>query len=334
MAGIASIEAAASAPQPGVYDVFNGDADGLCALHQLRLAEPRDTQLVTGVKRDIALLQRVPSTAREVTVLDISLDSNVVDLQRLLQVGCRVRYIDHHSARHAFAHPQLELHHDDSVQLCTSLLVDRLLQGRYLGWALTAAFGDNLVAQAHDQAAAAGYSTVQAQALARLGELLNYNAYGETEDDLHLPPLSLYRAMQPYAQPLDFVADSPAFACLSEGLASDLQHLDALKPVWQSDWACICLLPCEPWARRVSGLLANRLITHPGRRACAVLSERRDGALLVSVRSACPDARPAEALCRGFETGGGRRSAAGIDRLPQSAVENFIVTFERYFKPG
>ena len=38
-------------------DVFNGDADGLCALHQLRLAEPlADAQLVTGVKRDIALL--------------------------------------------------------------------------------------------------------------------------------------------------------------------------------------------------------------------------------------------------------------------------------------
>jgi hypothetical protein len=42
------------------YDVFNGDADGICALHQLRLANPRDAVLLTGVKRDIALLQRVP----------------------------------------------------------------------------------------------------------------------------------------------------------------------------------------------------------------------------------------------------------------------------------
>jgi len=33
------------------YDVFNGDADGICALHQLRLAEPREATLVTGVKR-------------------------------------------------------------------------------------------------------------------------------------------------------------------------------------------------------------------------------------------------------------------------------------------
>jgi len=40
-------------------DVFNGDADGICALHQLRLAEPVESTLVTGVKRDINLLQKV-----------------------------------------------------------------------------------------------------------------------------------------------------------------------------------------------------------------------------------------------------------------------------------
>ncbi len=38
------------------YDVFNGDADGICALHQLRLSEPRASVLITGVKRDIALV--------------------------------------------------------------------------------------------------------------------------------------------------------------------------------------------------------------------------------------------------------------------------------------
>ena len=32
------------------YDIFNGDADGICALHQLRLQDPRPTQLVTGAK--------------------------------------------------------------------------------------------------------------------------------------------------------------------------------------------------------------------------------------------------------------------------------------------
>ena len=37
------------------YDVFNGDADGLCALQQWRLADPAPSTLVTGVKRDIQL---------------------------------------------------------------------------------------------------------------------------------------------------------------------------------------------------------------------------------------------------------------------------------------
>jgi len=44
-------------------DVFNGDADGLCALHQLRLAEPVDGELVTGLKREIDLLDRVHADA-------------------------------------------------------------------------------------------------------------------------------------------------------------------------------------------------------------------------------------------------------------------------------
>lgn len=31
------------------YDIFNGDADGIIALLQLRLADPIDSQLITGV---------------------------------------------------------------------------------------------------------------------------------------------------------------------------------------------------------------------------------------------------------------------------------------------
>ncbi len=41
------------------YDVFNGDADGITALLQLRLAEPKSSTLVTGIKRDIKLLKQV-----------------------------------------------------------------------------------------------------------------------------------------------------------------------------------------------------------------------------------------------------------------------------------
>ena len=41
------------------FDVFNGDADGICALHQLRLTYPVSATLITGAKRDIKLLEKV-----------------------------------------------------------------------------------------------------------------------------------------------------------------------------------------------------------------------------------------------------------------------------------
>jgi len=80
-------------------DVFNGDADGICALHQLRLANPVPSRLITGVKRDISLLKNVEvEPGDQVTVLDISLDKNRDDLIRLLEQGARVLYFDHHYA--------------------------------------------------------------------------------------------------------------------------------------------------------------------------------------------------------------------------------------------
>ena len=81
------------------YDVFNGDADGICALHQLRLADPRDSTLITGVKRDINLVKKVTSASGDTaTVLDISLDKNRNDLVRLLEARMKVIYFDHHFA--------------------------------------------------------------------------------------------------------------------------------------------------------------------------------------------------------------------------------------------
>ena len=58
-------------------DIFNGDADGICALHQLRLHNPQKSRLVTGVKRDTLLLKHVVSAHDSViTVLDISSHTN------------------------------------------------------------------------------------------------------------------------------------------------------------------------------------------------------------------------------------------------------------------
>jgi len=93
------------------FDVFNGDADGILSLVQLRLSEPRNTELVTGRKRDIKLLDRVHAGQNDrVTVLDISMRTNLLDLQRILGAGASVLYFDHHNAGEGVEHPNLEAH--------------------------------------------------------------------------------------------------------------------------------------------------------------------------------------------------------------------------------
>jgi hypothetical protein len=71
------------------FDVFNGDADGICALIQLRLDRPLASRLITGIKRDIQLLDKFTVTSGDrITVLDISLQTNSVRVKEFLNQGC------------------------------------------------------------------------------------------------------------------------------------------------------------------------------------------------------------------------------------------------------
>lgn len=110
-------------------DVFNGDADGICALVQLRRQSLRKSQLVTGIKRDINLLRNVNADEKSaITVLDISFEKNVADVQRLLEQGASIHYIDHHRTGELFSHSKLTVDIDLSADICTSLIVDKQLQ--------------------------------------------------------------------------------------------------------------------------------------------------------------------------------------------------------------
>ena len=188
------------------FYAFNGDADGLCALQQLRLVDPGDAMLVTGVKRDIQLLRRVDAArGDDVAVLDISLDANRVDLHRLLEAGASVRYFDHHYAGETAQCTNFEAHIEESPGVCTSTLVDRHLGGRHRLWAIVAAFGDNLRELAIAMSEAAGIDTATAATLEQLGIRLNYNAYGNTISDLCFDPADLARQMLPFVDPMEFV---------------------------------------------------------------------------------------------------------------------------------
>jgi len=313
-------------------DVFNGDADGLCSLQQLRLADPQQGTLVTGPKRDISLLKRVHANAGDhVTVLDISLDKNREALIALLDHGIDVRYFDHHFAGEIPTHPLLEAHIDTSPETCTSLLVNDYLKGRFAAWAVTGAFGDNFHKQARQAAQPLALTPAQLEQLRELGTLLNYNGYGEG-DELFFKPEELFRTLHPYVAPFAFIAEENAFRILREGYRHDMAMVEAVQPELSDERIAVFILPDAPWARRVSGVFANDLVGRHPARAHAILTRLHGGGFQVSVRAPQNHLTGADALCRAFTTGGGRKAAAGINHLPESDLGRFIAAFRNTFR--
>jgi hypothetical protein len=315
------------------FDVFNGDADGLCALQQLRLHTPiDDAHLVTGVKRDIALLQRVEAQAGDsLTVLDLSLDKNRDALLRLLELGCGIDYIDHHFAGEIPNHPLLTTTIDTAPEICTSLLVDQRLAGAYRGWAVAGAFGDNFHEMARRAAQPLGLNAEQLESLSELGTCLNYNGYGLELDDLLFHPAALAMAMRPYSDPLDFIHNERAYQTLRTGYHDDIGNAEALCPEQSSDQSALFILPDEPWARRVSGVYGNLLARVYPQRAHAILTRMDNGDYRVSVRAPLTTRQGADLLCREFPSGGGREAAAGINELPATQFDHFAARFRASF---
>ena len=305
------------------FDVCNGDADGLCAVLQWRLAHPAPATLVTGPKRDIELLQRVPATAGdEVLVCDLSMQRNLAALRRLLDAGVRVRYVDHHAVDQVPQHAGLQALIDTDPRVCTSLLIDRLLQGRCRAWALVGAYGDNLSALADTLASAAGLDEAQRAQLRRLGEGINYNAYGEAGDQ-HIAPQALYARLARHDDPLRLLHEDAIGDELAALRDADLQ-LALAQPLQRAGerarWAS---LPDAAWARRVIGSFANQLASEAPELAHAVLQAGRDGGHAVSLRAPLAAPGGADALCRRFG-GGGRAGAAGIDQLSAHELPRFM----------
>ncbi|MBY6186833.1 DHH family phosphoesterase [Marinobacter hydrocarbonoclasticus] len=315
------------------YDVFNGDADGVIALLQLRLAEPKPSTLITGVKRDIALLKRVDAKAGDtVTVLDISMEKNQAPLAAMLEAGAKVRYFDHHRPGDIPEHAGLNATIDMDPNTCTALLVDAHLQGRYRLWAITAAYGDNMNATADRLAKEAELTVEQTAQLKNFGILLNYNGYGAEVSDLHFTPEALYQALLPYENPFDAIADSASpYHALSAAYEADMAQAEASEVIASDAHYAVYLLGDAPWCRRVSGVFGNELANRHPERAHAVLTRNHDGSYLVSVRAPLTNKEGADEVCVAFPTGGGRKGAAGINQLPAEQLNEFVSTLsERY----
>jgi len=209
-----------------------------------------------------------------------------------------VRYFDHHFPGAIPEHPGLDAHIETFPHKGTSLLVDDFLGGKCRAWAVVGTFGD-----------------------------MNYNAYGARLEDLYLAPDELFRRLRPYADPCAFIAADPAFRTLRAGYAEDTARARALKPELTDDRYALYILPAEPWARRASGLLANQLARTSAQRPHALLTRLPNGGFVVSVRAPMATGTGADALCRQFPTGGGRKAAAGIDYLPDDSYDEFVRQF-------
>ena len=314
------------------YDLFNGDADGICALLQLRKAEPRDAALITGVKRDINLLSKVEVAAGDrVTVLDVSMDKNKSSLENALACGASVFYVDHHFSGDIPEHKNLTAIINEAPDICTAALVNGYLNGRHLDWAVTGAFGDNLKDTARSLANGLDLSERELADLEALGTYINYNGYGPAIGDLHFDPKDLYLKLYEADGPLDFVHNSSDFDKLSIGYREDMSKAEALQPLHCNENSAVFLLPDEAWARRVSGVYSNDLATENPDRAHAVLTLKANGNYLISVRAPMTNKSGAAELCMKFPTGGGRAGAAGINDLPAATLQSFVDAFEQAY---
>lgn len=318
-----------------IYDVFNGDADGICALIQLRLAEPVESTLITGVKRDIALAKQVPtSESVQANILDVSLEKNREAVDALLAAGSSVFYVDHHFPGEELPdHPQFTALIETQPTTCTSLLIDQHLHGRFHNWAIAAAFGDNLNAVGEELAEKAGLSSEQAESLKMLGVCINYNGYGSSVEDLHFHPADLYREFVKFADPLELIASEPVtWQQLRDGYEADMAEGIAAPVLTETATSLVVKLPDEAWARRVSGVLGNELANRNPDKACAIVTEKADGSYLVSIRAPLNNRTGADEVARQFPTGGGRKAAAGINALPGEQLDAFLDTMAGFWK--
>jgi hypothetical protein len=322
------------------YDVFNGDADGIIALVQLRLAQPKTSTLITGVKRDISLLKQVPvEQAKSVTVLDISMEQNSDALVNLLANNLDVFYVDHHRTGEIPQSEQLTSLINTDANTCTSLLMNEHLKGQYVNWAITAAFGDNMNQAAITLAEQQGLSDQQQAQLKALGIYINYNGYGRTVDDLHIAPTELYKACLAFADPLDLIdAPNSIFTQLASAYEADMAQAESAEVLADNTICKVVLLADEAWSRRVSGVFGNELANQSPDKAHAVLTLNKTTNLqasetyTVSVRAPLNNKQGADNICIQFPTGGGRAGAAGINQLPKEMLGKFIATVSEYYQ--
>src|SRR5207245_11577440 len=116
-----------------------------------------------------------------------------------------------------------------------------------------------------------GLGAARLTALRERGENLGYNAYGDTEVDLIVHPVALYRTLSRYADPFRLIENEPLLSRIDAARRSDLVLARELKPTYTLASAIVYVLPDAAWSRRVRGALGNELANRFPDLACAIL---------------------------------------------------------------
>lgn len=319
------------------YDIFNGDADGILSLVQLRLNEAREATLITGVKRDISLVKQVTAETlnadSKVTILDISMEKNIDALNALLSSDAEFFYADHHRSGDIPENNNLNANIDLDANTCTALIVDKILNGQHHHWAIAAAYGDNLIKVADELSQKAGLTSEQSDFLKELGTLVNYNGYGATTEDLAYHPADLFRALVQYNSPFDCLEDKNSpYHVLKGAFEADFAKAESAEVLHKSSNCYAVLLEDAAWSRRISGTYGNHLANLSPDSAHVVVTTVDEDNYLISLRAPLSNKTGAGDICSQFETGGGRAGAAGINLLPKSQLSELIEKVESFYK--
>ena len=92
-----------------------------------------------------------------------------------------------------------------------------------------------------------------------MGELINYNSYGETKEELYYSPESLYRAINTFSDPLEFFHSSGELVKFREGFLNDMELAEAILPERDCTAGRKFIFPNEAWYRRVCGIFIYKL---------------------------------------------------------------------------
>ncbi len=315
------------------YDVFNGDADGICSLIQWRKCFPIEQSeqiLVTGVKRDIQLVQQVnPKIKSSIAIFDISFDKNVEDVKRLLDDYHRIDYFDHHKADNLFEHPLLQATINLAATTCTALLVSEHCSRTHHLWAIAAAFGDGLDSVAIEQSESLDLSKEEMSLLKEFGVLINYNGYGSSTADLCVHPADLYKNLSQYETPLNAWNDPlSAIHKLKKRYKQDLAKAEQSTPILSSESVIAIKLEDAAWSRRISGTFGNILAANNENKAIVIVTDNSYGSYTISLRAPRTQQHSAADICSQFPTGGGRAGAAGVNELPKQQLNVFLQAVE------